>query len=144
MLDQFQQAFADLTASPAFVLRVRKDPAMLYSDYDLTDLEWRRLVSIANSPGMERNCMLYRANRLAPVATYLPETSKLLGDDLRPVLSEFWAEYPNTDNNFLIETRRFCEFVLEKIDKGLLPAGNLLAALRKEFAGLEENRPPGA
>jgi len=138
MLDQFQQAFADLTASPALVLRVRKDPSTLYSDYALTDLEWRRLVSIANSPGMERNCMLYRANRLAPVVTYLPKTSKILGDYLGPVLSEYWAAYPNTDNNFLIESRRFCEFVLEKIKARLLPAGDLLTAVKTELAGLDE------
>jgi hypothetical protein len=138
MLDQFQQAFADLTASPTLVLRVRKDPATLYNDYELTDLEWRRLVSIANSPGMERNCMLYRANRLAPVVTYLPETSKLLGDDLRPVINEYWVAFPNTDNNFLIESRRFCDFVLRKIEVGLLPAGDLLAALKRELESLEE------
>jgi len=71
MLVEFQQALADLTASPELCVRVRRDPSILHRNYELTEREWRRLVGIVRHPGMACACMVYRANRLArPCAKY--------------------------------------------------------------------------
>ena len=111
MLVEFQMALADLTASPALCREVRRMPETLRDRYQLTDKEWRRLVGIVTSKGMEANCMLYRANRLAPVALNLPETCEALRDDLNHLLSAYWESEPTTDVHFLIEADRFCRFL---------------------------------
>ena len=116
MLVAFQTALADLTASPALCRKVRANPDVLRKRYDLTDKEWRRLVGIVASKGMEANCMLYRANRLAPVALNLPETCTALGDRLAALLSAYWNAEPVTNVHFLIEADRFCRFLAEQPD----------------------------
>lgn len=113
-LAQFQTALADLTASPDLVRQVRSAPDDLAALYDLTDRERRRLSQVAASPGMEANCMLYRANRLAPVALNLPETCSALGDELAPLISAYWQGEPTTDVHFLIEADRFCRYLLAR------------------------------
>jgi hypothetical protein len=110
-LAAFQTALADLTASPALCRQVRAQPETLRECYDLTDKEWHRLVGIATSKGIEANCMLYRANRLAPIALNLPETCTALGDDLNRLLSAYWDSEPITNVHFLIEAERFCRFL---------------------------------
>src|SRR4051812_44586783 len=112
MLIDFQGALADLTASPSLCRQVRRNPQILHERYDLTDKEWRRLVGIVTSKGMEANCILYRANRLVPVALNLPKTCSALGDDLNPLISEYWEAVPTTDVHFLVEADRFCRFLL--------------------------------
>ena len=116
MLVEFQRALADLTASPALCRTVRHRPAALRDLYDLTEREWRRLVGIVSSSGMEANCMLYRANRLAPVALNLPETCRALGDDLTRLVSAYWDAEPITDVHFLVEADRFCRFLQRQPD----------------------------
>jgi hypothetical protein len=130
MLVDFQRGLADLTASPALCRQVRRSPETLREQYDLSDREWRRLAAVARSRGMEANCMLYRANRLAPVALNLPDTCKALGDDLERAISEYWTSEPITDVHFLIEADRFCSFLLARPD---LPTP-VLVALEREHA----------
>ncbi len=107
-------ALADLTASPALCRQVRAMPQILRERYDLTDKEWRRLTGIAASKGMEANCMLYRANRLAPVALNLPETCAALGEDLNRLISAYWESEPTTNVHFLVEADRFCRFLRDQ------------------------------
>jgi len=116
MLIDFQSALADLTASPSLCRQIRDVPQTLYDLYDLTDREWRRLVGIVSSRGMEANCVLYRANRLAPVALNLPETCHALGDDLTRLISTYWDSEPITDVHFLVEADRFCRFLRRQPD----------------------------
>jgi hypothetical protein len=111
VLVDFQRALADLTASPELCRQVRKDPETLNRRYALTPKEWRRLVAVVSSDGMRANCILYRANRLAPVALNLPETCKALGNDLNRIISAYWESEPITDVHFLVETDRFCRFL---------------------------------
>lgn len=136
MLIEFQQAFADLVASPELCISVRSDPGVLRERYQLSDLEWRQLVGIVNDPGMECNCMLYRANRLAPLALNLPELVKALGDDLRPTLDQYWSAYSNTDVHFLVESHRFCEFVRDLLGSGHIFQNDIHDALEREAAAL--------
>ena len=60
--------------------------------------------------------MLYRANRLAPVALNLPETCAALGDQLNPLISAYWESEPTTDVHFLVEADRFCKFLRNAAD----------------------------
>jgi hypothetical protein len=130
MLVDFQKALADLTASPALCREVRLVPEVLRERYDLTDKEWRRLAGITASKGMEANCMLYRANRLAPVALNLPETCEAIRDDLDRLISAYWESEPTTDVHFLVEADRFCRFLQTQF--GLSPEAR--ATLAREHA----------
>ena len=116
MLIEFQRALADLTASPSQCREVRTEPQLLLDRYDLTDREYRRLVGIVGSKGMEANCVLYRANRLAPVALNLPNTCSALGDELTRIISAYWESEPITDVHFLVEADRFCGFLRAQPD----------------------------
>lgn len=108
----FQTMLARMTAQPDFAAAVRSDPALLEREQTLLPVERQRLAEIAASRGMEANCMLYRANRLAPLALNCPDTLEQLGDALEGLLSAFWADEPETHVNFLIETDRFCRWLV--------------------------------
>ena len=115
-LAAFQRALADLTASPALCREVRRDPGLLSDRYGLSQRELARLSHVAGSNGMEANCMLYRANRLAPVALNCPELCERLGDDLNELISAYWDAEPTTNVHFLVETDRFCRFLAARDD----------------------------
>jgi hypothetical protein len=136
MLVEFQQAFADLVASPDLCRAVRADPELLRERYQLSDREWRQLVAVVKQKGMECNCMLYRANRLAPLALNLPELVKALGTDLRPTLDRYWSAYANTDVHFLRESQRFCEFVGGLLANGQVFHNDIALVLEQEAAVL--------
>jgi hypothetical protein len=111
MLVEFQKALAELTASPRLCREMRREPERLRLRYRLTDKEWRQLAGVVASKGMEANCMLYRANRLAPVALNLPETCDAIRDELDALISAYWESEPTTDVHFLVEADRFCRFL---------------------------------
>lgn len=127
-LAAFQRALTDLTASPEMCRFVRHDPDWLMETYDLTRQERDRLAGIAASAGMEANCILYRANRLAPVALNCPDLCDALGEDLNRLISAYWEAEPTTNVHFLVETERFCAFLQGRADLG--PAAR--AALARE------------
>ncbi len=118
MLVDFQQAFADLVAAPELCRQIRANPGKLRESYNLSPREYDRLVGIVNQKGMACNCMLYRANRLAPFALNLREFCRALGPRLGPLLSEYSVLFPNTNVHFYLECDRFCRFILSKIDAG--------------------------
>jgi hypothetical protein len=132
MLVEFQQALADLTASPELCIRVRRDPAILRRNYQLTEREWRRLHGIVQHPGMACACTVYRANRLAPLAMNLPQTCRALGKELRAVVSEYWAAFPEGNVHFFIETDRFCRFLRAKLAAGARFPEEVAPALARE------------
>jgi hypothetical protein len=134
MLADFQQALADLVASPGLCRRVRVDPVLLRQRYDLSEREYGRLVRMVNQPGMALNCMLYRANRLAPLALNLHDFCTRLGPRLGPLLSEYSEQYPNTNVHFYLECDRFCRFVIEKIGRGYELEEETLSALETDHA----------
>jgi len=130
-LPRFQTFVARMTADPALAAAVRADPSRLDGEPDLTALERRRLAGLAASRGMEANCMLYRANRLAPLALNCPDTLEALGDRLSGLLSAFWASEPETHVNFLVETDRFCRWLARQPSPpGPLAREHALVALR--------------
>jgi hypothetical protein len=134
MLADFQQALADVTASPAAVLRAREDPSILAARYRLTDRELDRLIGIIRHPGMRAACMLYRANRLAPLVMYLRDSCRALGPSLREMLDEFWAVHPEVDVHFFVEADRFRAFLEAKVAAGLPLPPEVMRHLRREGA----------
>jgi hypothetical protein len=134
MLADFQQALADLTASPELCLRVCRDPSVLHQDYQLTEREWHRLIGIVRHPGMECACIVYRANRLAPLALNIPQTCKALGKELRAVVSEYWAAFPEANVHFYVETERFCRFLKAKRAEGRTFTTDVAPILARESA----------
>ena len=138
MREQFQRAFSDLTASAEFVKQARVHPEILDERYDLTELELRRLTAIVNQPGMECNCILYRANRLAPVAINLPDLCRALGSELRELLSEYWLQSTQAGDNFWVEANDFCEFVRNKIASGVVSETVLEIIEREQAVVIEQ------
>jgi hypothetical protein len=136
MLVEFQQAFADLVASPELCIQVRANAELLNERYQLSPQEFRQLVAIVNDPGMECNCMLYRANRLTPLALNLPELCKALGAKLPETLSRYWAAYRNGDSHFLLECQRFCEFLEQLMADGEPFDEEVRLALSREWPTL--------
>ncbi|HEY0314291.1 MAG TPA: hypothetical protein VGC56_17595 [Allosphingosinicella sp.] len=132
MLASFQRALTELTASPALCSAARADPDLLARRYTLTEIEARRLNGIVRSAGMEANCMLYRANRLAPVALNCPDLCASLGEELNGLISQYWETEPTAHVNFFVETDRFCRFLLARGD---LAAGSA-EALEREHSVL--------
>ncbi|UTP40330.1 hypothetical protein M9M90_03900 [Phenylobacterium sp. LH3H17] len=134
MLADFQQALADLTASPELCMAVKIDPSLLMRRYQLTALEAGRLEGIVRHPGMACSCMVYRANRLAPLALNTPRLCKALGPDLRAVASDYWADHPQSNVHFYVEADRFCRFVRREIERGRTLAPEVGSALEIESA----------
>jgi hypothetical protein len=137
VLADFQQALADLVAAPELCRQVRTNPRQLRQLYDLSQREYDRLVGIVNQRGMACNCMLYRANRLAPLALNLREFCRALGPRLGPLLSEYAIVFPSTNVHFYLECERFCRFILGKIDEGYEMEPYAKAIFDEEFAKIK-------
>ena len=117
MLIDFQQALAEITASPALCLAVRRDPALLEQRYRLKARERSQVVGVANHPSMECTCSLYRANRLAPLARNLPTTLADLADPLTPLLTQYWDAHPWPLRYGALESERFCRWLEQQEDQ---------------------------
>jgi len=137
MLVEFQQALADLVARPELCRQIRADPDDLRQRYDLTEREYGRLVAMVNHPAMECNCMLYRANRLAPLAMNLHGFCGALGSRLGPLLTEYSERYPNTNVHFYAECARFCQFIRDKLEEGYELDPTARAILEEESARVQ-------
>ncbi len=133
MLVEFQQALADLVAAPEFCRQIRASPSQLRQRYDLSPREYERLVAMVNQRGMALNCMLYRANRLAPLALNLPRFCRAMGARLGPLLSEYSILHPNTNVHFYLECERFGQFILDKISEGYDLEPGVKAIFDEEF-----------
>lgn len=111
MLSDFQQALAEITASPRLCVAVRRDPAVLADRYRLSERECRQVLATANHPSMECACSLYRANRLAPLVRNLPRTIAALTERLEPVLNDYWEAHPWPYRYGYLESERFCRWL---------------------------------
>ena len=136
MLVDFQQALADLTASPDLCNAVRDDALVLQGHYQLSERETRRLLAIVHHPGMACACTLYRVNRLAPLAMNLRATLQAIGPELRRLVSDYWAEHPQGHAHFFIETERFCSWLHERIGAGEDLPSEVAQALAIEAAAV--------
>jgi hypothetical protein len=131
MLSEFQQAFAEMVASPDWCRKVRQEPSNLRARYTLTDREVQRLIALADHPNMRMNCMLYRANRLAPLALNLPRLCLALGESLGAIATAYWTANPRTDVHFLLESKRFCDFLRGQVASRAIDC-NISSVLEEE------------
>lgn len=138
MLADFQQALADLTASPELCNAVRADAAVLQARYALTERELQRLLGIVRHPGMACACTVYRMNRLAPLAMNLRATLHALGPELRSLVSEYWRDHPRGHAHFLLESDRFCRWLRVRIEASEIAPPEASAVLRHETALVRE------
>ena len=60
---------------------------------------------------MHANCVLYRANRLAPLALNLPNTCTALAGLLPDLTAAYWEAEPRTNVHFLLEADRFARYL---------------------------------
>ena len=133
--EAFQQALADLVASPRRCVEVRQDASLLDS-YALDERERRRLLAMVLHPGMSHNCTLYRANRLTPIARSLPRTCMRLGSQLTTELEHFWAEQPDSELQFKREAERFAHFLWQRLRAGVLADTSIADDLQAELQAL--------
>ncbi|WP_077033323.1 hypothetical protein [Pelomonas sp. KK5] len=114
MLSDFQQAMADIVASPAWCNAVREDEAVLSGRYVLDERERRRLVALARHSGMQAACSVYRMNRITPLAINLRATLHALGERLPGLVTLYWQAQPRGHTHFYIEADRFCRWLGER------------------------------
>jgi hypothetical protein len=118
-LADFQRAIVAMAASPDLCDRVRAgDDAEGLRGYALTERERLRLRDAAGQRGMTVNAMLYRSNRLAPLASQLRYTCFLIGGQMRALASAYWAQNPVLERNAPTEVRRFAAFLRREIAAG--------------------------
>lgn len=115
MLADFQQALADLTASPELCRGVLADAEVLSGRYVLTSREQARVLAIVRHRGMAAACMVYRMNRIAPLVMNLRESMRALGPSLRETLSVYWRDYPHGYAHFLLEAERFGDWLSRRL-----------------------------
>lgn len=157
----FQRAMRDIAASPALGAAVLRDPAGSLAAYPLSEREVRRLADAAGQRGMRVNRMLYRSNRMSPVASQLRHTCIALGGRLREVADGFWAESPMLERNAPREVRGFAAYLRRWLpasgadpvvgevlawemacyELGLLPPGRLLAEVAAAAARAAADAP---
>jgi hypothetical protein len=130
MLNDFQQALAEITASPRLCVAVRRNPELLAERYQLSEREQRQVLATANHPSMECTCSLYRANRLAPLVRNLPRTIAALTERLEPVLNDYWEAHPWPHRYGYLESERFCRWLEPLTADPAAPAG-----LRESWQG---------
>lgn len=114
MLADFQQALADLVASPALCNAVRADAAEL-ARYRLSERERRRVLAIARHAGMQAACSVYRMNRITPLMMNLRATLRALGERLPGLCSRYWAEHASGHSHFYLESERFCRWLAPQL-----------------------------
>lgn len=136
MLADFQQALADLTASPDLCIAVRADAGVLLSRYTLSEREAGRLLGIVRHAGMSCACTVYRMNRVAPLAMNLRETLRALGPALRPLMSDYWRDHPRGYAHFFLESNRFCEWLRWRIEAGESVPPEVLPLLDRDSAAV--------
>ena len=109
----FQAAVARLLLETGFRDVVR-DGTEIPGDH-LTEIERRRLVAIANDPGLDVTRTLHDGWRLSKVLLMLPMTCLLLGDvRLAAELTSFWRGRVPRSLYFHDEAIAFCDHVLAR------------------------------
>jgi hypothetical protein len=139
-LQAFQQALTDLVMSPALRNRVAEDPGCL-AEYDLSELEVRRLALLAKDPRVRTPTLLHRSFRLSMLANTLPRSCKALGPrGIRELTHAYWSEGPPRTMQYVKEASRFAEFSLQRLRDGSFRHDFLEEVLETELAILALSR----
>lgn len=133
----FQQALSELVISPEFCFQVLTSPEQALRVYNLTTLEYQRLVFLAQLPGLDIGRMLHRSFRLSMLVNILPKTCILLNfHNLNQVVEVFWQTQPSRNFYYEQEAVRFGQFLLAQLEQGKLQNEFLEEILRFELCVL--------
>lgn len=130
----FQKLFAAVIADPAFCKRLKSEPELLTA-YELTDRERSRILDIIHQRGMTINGMLYNLNRYTPLKEFMPQSCRLLGEQIYVYARRFWDGYIKTPFQFQDEVMRFGTFLLDVIDRGEIDIPGLRETVQEEIDG---------
>lgn len=130
----FQLAFASLIASPETCCELLTAERSFFSRFDLTEKEKLRLHAIVRQKGISACCSLYRMNRVTPVYSQLSNTCALLKDRLIPLVEEFWQYLAKPSLQFREEVLEFGNFLMNKINAGIISMPYLKEVLQLEIA----------
>ena len=128
----FQQALTAMTLDATLAAGVRRQGSALLTPWPLTKLELRRLVAMAQQPGMELNCTLARGNRFAAVHDAFAMSCALLGPCLRGVLDGLWSSQRPSGVQLAGDAERFAAAALAQAHT--LPSEQLRSYLRDVLA----------
>jgi hypothetical protein len=128
----FQQALTAMTLDAALAAAVRSQGSCHLQLWPLTVLECRRLVAMAQQPGMELNCTLARGNRFAAVHDAFAMSCALLGPALRGVLDALWSSQRPGGVQLGGDVERFAAVALAHAHT--LPSEQLRCCLRDVLA----------
>ena len=129
----YQRALSDLVADPTLCLRVRREKDAALAGYELTTRERHRLQTVVRQPGMSVCCTLHRMNRLTPLATLLPLTAQLLGDEFVAVAEAFWRRQ-RSEMQYGTEVEAFRDDLVSLLDEDRLESPFLREVLEFEVA----------
>jgi len=113
---QFQKALYQMIADIPTCIAVRSGNKKFLSNFELTNKERRRLLSVSMQPGMNTNCTLFRMNRVTPLYTSMPNICKMLQKKLLDILLEFWEKHPKSTLQYKEEIKLFYFFLKNKIE----------------------------
>jgi hypothetical protein len=130
----FQLAFARLIASPETCYKAISAEQQFFAGFELTEKEKKRLHSVVRQRGISACCSLYRMNRVTPVYSQLSNSCALLGDDLIPLVEEFWRHLSAPSLQFREEVLGFGHFLMDRIVKGWVCVPYLKEVLQLEIA----------
>jgi hypothetical protein len=135
-LRAFQHALSELAASPRLCLALRAGDETFLEQFDLSNVERKRLLEAVWQRGMSVSCSLYRSNRMVPIYTLLNLTCLLLGDDLKKQTTEYWAS-SQPDLQFKEEVARFSQYLKARAAAGAITNPFLEEVLDFELAIIE-------
>lgn len=115
----FQSHLVALVLDPDY--RASVAAAAVSQPHDVSEVEWRRVVEAAKSPGMDACRHVHKAFRLTKLLTLLPRTCAVLGDDqLTRELPEFWRAHPPRGFRYAEEAAAFCDHLDARLTGSLL------------------------
>jgi hypothetical protein len=142
-LTRFQETLARLIVDPEFRELVRAAPQRALPE-GLTNLERRRLTTVATGRGIEVTRDLHKAWRLTKLLALLPLTCTLLGEAvLARKIARFWQLRRPIGLYFLEEALDFCTY-LEQRSTADLDVPYLDEVVALERAALELRQPRSA
>jgi len=135
----FQKMLARLVIDPEFRELVRSTGDVSL-DAELTGLERRRLLALADDPGVTITKTLHKGFRLGKILSMLPLTCIVLGGKrLGRELNMFWRAYPSRSFYYIEEAVAFCNFLATR--PNTMRVAYLGEIVAYERARLELQRP---
>ncbi len=131
----FQQALAEMVMSHSFRVAVQQEPQQALARFALTPTEIQRLQALAHNSRMTVGTIIHRSFRLSMIASRLPYTCTLLGNEqLSQVVHTYWETHPPRSLYYAQEATRFAQYLRSEVAQGRLIHPYLADVLALELA----------